>query len=435
MRGRPYLVPHYRCAVRCVLTNKTPTGTCRAPGRFEANFVRERLLDLAATRLGIDRAELRLKNFIRPEQMPYDTGLDLLGDPLVYDSGDYAETFCLALERAGYARWAERKRENSGAGPGRFGSSSRRLGIGFGAFVEKTGIGPPETARVTLNGGQVEVVTGAPSLGQGHETTLTQICAEALGVRLAQVHLLPTDTDRIATGGGTFGSRGAMVAGPAVHQAATQLRAQLLAAAAERWGVPVERLELRDGLVREPRSDRSLSLAELAAAAPEGQFVVEASFQPEHMAYAYGTQCVVVQVDTETGKVEVLTSVVAADLGRVLSPRLAEGQLQGAAAQGLGGALFEEFIHDPESAQPLATSFLDYLLPTASETPAVEAIALDHYPTPLTPLGAKGAGEAGIAAIANAVADALGPEGDAIRTLPITPLRVFEALHRGEQDE
>jgi aerobic carbon-monoxide dehydrogenase large subunit len=425
----PYEVPNYRCAMRCVMTNKTPTGTYRAPGRFEADFVRERLLDVAARRAGLDRAALRRRNFVPREAMPHDTGLAVNNEHVIYDSGDFAETFGIALERSRYQTLEDRSERERGA--------SRRIGIGFAPYVERTGNGPAETVRLALDGsGSVRLATGASSLGQGHETTFAQVCAETLGAEIERVYVEPVDTDLVNSGGGTFSSRGAVVACGAIHRAALLLRQRVLEAAAARWEVPVESLEIQAGWVIHAGSGGRIEMGALASSetpyVPTNPgFSVEASYQPEKLPYTYGTQCATVEVDTGTGKVRVLRYVIVADVGRVINPTVVDGQLRGAAAQGIGGALLEEFVYD-EQAQPLATTFMDYLVPTAAEIPDIECVALGNYPSPHTPLGVKGVGQSGIAgtgaAIANAVADALGENGDAIRHLPITPERVLRAI-------
>jgi aerobic carbon-monoxide dehydrogenase large subunit len=424
----PYDVPNYRCVMRCVMTNKTPTGTYRAPGRFEADFVRERLLDLAARRIGLDRAELRRRNFVPREAMPYDSGLVVNNEHVIYDSGDYGETFKMALDQAGY-----RELEDSGDR-----GAARRIGIGFAPYVERTGNGPAETVRLALDGsGSVRLATGASSLGQGHETTFAQVCAETLGVEIGQVCVERVDTDLLNSGGGTFSSRGAVVACGAIHQGALELRRRVLAAAAGRWGVAAESLQIEAGWVIHAESGRRLELGALASSetpyVPTSPgFSVEASYKPDELPYTYGTQCAVVEVDTGTGVVRVRRYVIVADVGRVINPTVVDGQLRGAAAQGIGGALLEEFVYD-EDAQPVATTFMDYLIPTAAEIPDIECVALGNYPSPHNPLGVKGVGQSGIAgtgaAIANAVADALGDDGGAaIRHLPITPERVLKAM-------
>lgn len=426
----PYVLPHYRCAVDCVLTNKTPTGTYRGPGQFESNFVRERLIDLAAVRLGIDRAEVRRRNFIRPEQMPYDTGIERFGTPVIYDSGDYAETFELALQRVGYDRFEEERALAADVG--------KLLGIGFASFVESTGTGPPESARVSLDAtGNVSIVTGAPSLGQGQQTTFAQVCAEVLQIPLEWVRVSPVDTDLLPAGGGTFASRGAVLAASAVYEASRVLRERLIERAAKRLGVPAEQLRLAEGAVIDDTTHQRLTFAQLARsdspyAAEDPELSVERSFQPPRTPFTYGTQAMVVEVDPETGQVAVRRGLIAEDPGRVINPHIVEGQLVGAMAQGLGGTLLEEFAYS-EDGQPLSTTFMDYLLPTAAETPAFAVAELEHYPSPLTPLGAKGVGESGIAAtgaaIANAVADAIGETaGEQIRVLPLTPERILAAL-------
>jgi len=416
----PYRVPNYDCTIDCVLTNKTPTGTYRSPGRYEANFVRERLLDLAANRLGLDRAEIRRRNFISSTEMPYDTGVELLDEELIYDNGDFREAFEAALDRIDYDGFPARQRQARQAG--------RRLGLGVACFVEKTGIGPPESARLSLNGsGCITLATGAASLGQGHETTLAQVVAGVLRSGGTPVRVVHGDTAAVDSGGGTFGSRGAVVAANAAQLAAQQLRQRLLQAGARWLGESLDGLELHDGAVH-GAAGNSVPLAMLAG---EG-ITVEASFKPDLMTYAYGTHAAEVEVDTETGQIAIRRYVVTTDVGRVINPAIVEGQLTGGAVQGIGGALLEEFVYDSD-AQPLATTFMDYLLPTAADVPAIEAITLASHPSPLNPLGVKGAGEGGIAAaggaIANAAADALSDLKLSITSLPLLPQRLLAPQH------
>ncbi|MDE0196296.1 MAG: xanthine dehydrogenase family protein molybdopterin-binding subunit [bacterium] len=375
----PYLVPSYRVRGHIRLTNKTPAGTYRAPGRFESTFVRERLMDAVAATYGLDPAEIRRRNLIPPESMPFDRGVNTLGTPVVYDSGDYARLLDRLLDHLGYESLREGLAARRGAG--------ERVGLGIGMFVEKSGLGPFDDVRVRrLDGGGVEVVTGAASVGQGMETVIAQICAEVLDVDYVDVTVRHGQTDMIGRGLGAFASRVTVMTGVAVYLAATELAAT-------------------------------------------GE-VAEATFNTEHMTYPYGAHAAVVRVDEGTGGVTVERYVVAYDVGRAVNPMLVEGQIIGGVAQGIGGALLELFAYDSDG-QPLATSFMDYLMPTVAEQPPVEVLLSEDAPSPLNPLGLKGAGEGGTtacgAAIAAAIDDAIGRPG-AVTSLPATPELVRSLL-------
>jgi CO/xanthine dehydrogenase Mo-binding subunit len=437
----PYRVPHYRADVTCVVTNKTPAGTYRAPGRFEATFVRERVVDMAARALGLDPAEIRRRNFIPPAAMPYDLGTTTHGSAVVYDSGDYPRLFAWALDRAGYDDLRAMQAEARRAG--------RHVGIGLAYVVEKSGLGPWESARVLVDGsGRVVVHTGIPSVGQGVETVFAQVCADVLGVRYEDVTVRHGDTDALPDSIGAFGSRGTVVGGNAVLGAAERVREQILAVAAHALEAHPADLELRDGAVRvRGVTDRALSLREVARAAgpshalaagrPPGLEALHYHRQ-ERMTYGHGLHLAVVEVDAETGVPRILRYVVAYDVGRAVNPMLVEGQITGGLAQGLGAALHEELAYD-EAGQPTAGTLLEYHLPAAADMPALELWVREDDPSPTNPLGVKGAGEDGIVAaggaVANAVADALAPLGVEVRALPLRPWRLRELIraagHRG----
>lgn len=377
----PYKVPAYRARGHIRLTNKTPAGTYRAPGRYETTFVRERLLDAVAAEYGLDPAEVRRRNLIPPEAMPFDRRVSTLGTHLVYDSGDYARLLDRLLDHVGYESLRTSLAERRRAG--------EMVGLGMGMFVEKSGLGPFDDVRVQwVDGGGVEVVTGAASVGQGMETAIAQICAEVLGVDYGDVTVRHGQTDMIGRGMGAFASRVTVMTGVAVYMAAGELAAT---------GKPAE-----------------------------------ATFTTDHMTYPYGAHAAVVRVDADTGGVTVERYVVAYDVGRAINPMLCEGQIIGGVAQGVGGALLELFSYDADG-QPLATSFMDYLMPTVTEQPPVEVLLSEDAPSPLNPLGVKGAGEGGTnacgAAIAAAIDDALGIPG-AITELPATP-ELVRSLIRG----
>ncbi len=413
----PYRWNALRITVRQALTNKSPAGTYRAPGRYEANFVRERIIDIAAHRLGIDPMEVRRRNLIPSEAMPYAPGTEADGHPLRFDSGDYERLVSKALKHFDHAamrRWRH-------ARPARH----RRRGLGAALFVEKSGIARWEYARVALSSsGRARVFVGSASVGQGVETVLAQICADALSIPFEAVEVLHGDTDRVPRGMGSFGSRATSLGGAAVMQAAQALRERLLHQAAEALEASERDLVL-DG-------DSVVVAGSLAARVALGQLVggpgswleEESVFDSKQMSFPYGLHLVAVEVDVETGGVCLERYAVAYDVGRAINPQLVEGQVVGGAAQGVGGALLEELAYD-ESGQLVSGSFMDYLLPTAREVPHVEVLITEDAPTPLTRLGAKGAGEGGTAgagaAVANAVSDALGVE---VTALPLSPDRV-----------
>ena len=413
----PYEMEAYRCRVRCVLTNKTPTGTYRAPGRFECNAARERLIDRAARLSGIGPVELRMRNLVRPEQMPYARGTSILGEEVAYDSGDYPAALAEAAALSGFG--------SSSAGAGRPGR--HRHGTGLACFVEKTGTGPFEGARAFLDrSGALVIATGACDVGQGLETCLAQIAGDALGVDHAGVTVRHGDTDLIPYGVGSFASRGTVMAGNAVHAAVSELRTRVLERAAARLEAEARDLVIEAGGVVRGAGGRSCTLAALAA---EPGLEAVHYFRCEQMAYSHGVAVARVGVDTATGHVVPERIWVLYDVGRVVNPAIVAGQVEGGVAQGLGGALLEELRYD-DTGQFLTGSFMDYLLPGTTDVPSIVHRDLGGSPSPRNPLGVKGAGEVGIAgvggAIANAVADALGDaERDSDR-LPLTPERVFE---------
>ncbi len=427
----PYAVPNYAVRISCVATNKTPTGTYRAPGRFEGNFVRERAVDMLALAAGLAPDEVRRRNFIPPDAFPYDVGTFALGEPITYDVGVYVSTLRRAMSDVGYERWRDEQRRARAQG--------RYIGLGLACFVEKAGPGPFETARVEVGvDGGVTVFSGGASVGQGLETVLAQICAQELGVPYDDVTVRHGDTAEIAEGVGAWGSRLTVVGGAAVMYAAQSVRQRLLDRAARWLEAPRQELVLDGGRawVR-GAPGRAVTVRELAAGAGAGAggdtgLSASHKFHVTKMTYPYGAHVAVVDVDVDTGQIRVLDYAIAYDVGRAVNPRLVRGQLEGGLAQGLGGALLEEFVYGDDG-QMLSGTFMDYLLPTAMEMPDRVAVAiLEETPTPLNPLGVKGAGEGGTAAagaaIANAVADALRPLGVEIASLPLSPERVLAAI-------
>jgi carbon-monoxide dehydrogenase large subunit len=424
----PYRIPNYSCEALCVLTNKTPTGTYRGPGRYECTFVRERLLDIAAARIGIDAIDLRRRNFIAPSEMPYEVGGASLSQRTVYDCGDYRSALDQALERVGYT--AARAGQAAGRREGRY------VGIGVGCVLEKAGLGPWEYARVEVDAtGHVVVY----SVGQGIETTLAQVVADELGVAAEGITVVHGDSGQVPFGVGGFASRGAAVALPAALEAARKVRAKVVRVAAALLEAHAEDLVVADGAVHvRGVPDRAVAFRELARAAVPGPPGMEPGlyaahfFEAPRMTYPYGTHVAVVEVDVETGVVSLRKYVITYDVGRAVNPLIVDGQLVGALGQGIGGALLEELVYD-EQGQLLTTTLMDYLLPTAMDMPAATtAQILEETPTPLNPLGVKGVGEGGSsgagAAIANAVADALAPLGVPITALPLSPNRLLALI-------
>ena len=428
----PYRVPAYRAVGHVRLTNKTPCGTYRAPGRFESTFVRERLIDRIAEVYGLDRLEVRRKNFISTDEMPYNREVDALGTPVVYDSGDYAGLLAQTATRIDLDSLKADVSQRRAAG--------ELTGLGYGFFVEKSGLGPFDGVRITVNeSGNVEVITGAASVGQGVETVIAQIVAETIGVRVEAVHVIHGQTNLIEYGMGAFASRVTVMTGSAAQIAATRIRKKGLATAAELLQVSTDAIELNDGVARVKDGSAEVSLAEIAKA--RGPFsplsdvddmglTAEGWFKTTHMNYPCGIHIALVAIDRDTGGVTVERYIVGYEIGHAINPMLVEGQISGGAAQGIGGALFEAFVYD-NSGQPLTASFVDYLIPTLNEVPPVDSLIFEDSPSPLNPLGTKGAGEAGIngagAAIAAAVDDALQMPG-AITELPISPQRVRELI-------
>jgi carbon-monoxide dehydrogenase large subunit len=411
----PYRWEAFSIDAHAVLTHRTPVGTYRGPGMTEATFVRERMLDLVAAELGLDPVELRRRNLITSAELPFVYDLGPESPPIAYDSGDFRAFFDRLLDEAGYEGLkVERDRRRS---------AGESIGIGVATGVELSGIGPFEDASVTgETDGTFTVRVGVGSLGQGIETAVAQIAAEELRVPVDAVIVHHHDTGDVASGFGSFASRSTVVAGNAVGLAAKELRQRAAAA----LGADADDIVFDEGRVYvRGKPDRSTQTADLGAA--------PGHFEKEHPSFSFGAAVSLVLVDRETGRVTPLRHVVAHDVGRAVNPALVRGQLAGAAAQGIAGALYEELPYD-EDAQPLAISLADYLMPTLTELPCVDVVVIEHE-VGSNPLGVKGAGEAGMlcapAAVANAVADALGRR--AVEALPLTPQNV-RALIRLEAE-
>lgn len=429
----PYRIPAYDGRLHMALTNKTPCGTYRAPGRYEGTFAREQLLDVAADRLGIAPVELRRRNLLTPAEIPHTRPLNALGTEVVLDAGDYPGLLDAAVSRT--RDWHEEA--------ARLRADGVPAGIGLAVFLEKSGLGPHETADVAVDpSGVVRVHSGGTSLGQGIETVLAQIAAERLTVPDDRVRVVNGDTDLQPYGMGSWASRSTVVGGSAVVRAADAVVDKARAAAARLLEADPADLVLDGGRFTVAGSpDATVTLAEVATACAPGGPGLAAGEEPglaarrvfavDHMTYPYGVHVALVTVDPGTGAVRVPRYLVAYEVGRAINPALVEGQLVGGAAQGLGGALYEEFRYD-DAGQPLATTFMDYLMPTAAETvPTVETLITEDAPSPDNPLGTKGAGEGGITAagatLASGVRAALGLRA-AVGRLPLTPSRVAELI-------
>ena len=434
----PYRVPAYRLELAVAFTNRVPTTVVRGAGRPQAVFAMERLMDRVARELGIDPAEVRRRNMVTADEMPYFVGLTFRdGKPLVYASGDFPKSQERALELCGHEGF--RARQAAARARGRY------LGIGIGNYVEGTGLGPFEgvTVRVLPNG-KVAVATGATTQGQGTATTLAQIVADEVGCAMADIVMSTGDTGAIPQGVGAFASRQAVNAGSSARMAGKSVREKVIALAARVLEVPQAEIELEDGRASARSGNRpSISLGELARLAQgmpgfsfaEGQapgLEHTAYFAPPQASYCNGTHVAEVEVDPFTGGVAILNYTVAHDSGNVINPMIVDGQVQGGVAHGVGNALLEWMRYDA-SAQPLTTTFQDYLLPGACNVPSC---AIEHVqtPNPLNPLGVKGAGEGGTipapAAIIGAIEDALSPFGVRFVEMPLTPARIIEALRK-----
>jgi aerobic carbon-monoxide dehydrogenase large subunit len=434
----PHRIRHMRVDVKAVLTNKTPNAPYRGAGRPETVFAMDRAVDCLARELGLDPAEIRRRNYIRGEELPYDFGMPYRdGNPLVYDSGDFAEALESALSASDYAEF---RREQDGL--------RRRhvyRGIGLSGYAEGTAIGPYEGATVKLDAsGRVLVATGAVNSGQGHETSFAQVAADALGVPLEWVTVIGGDTGAIPFGTGTYASRSAVTAGSSIAEAAKQVREKLVRAAATLLEASTADVDIVDGraLVRGTPSS-AIDLAKVIEASiptfarpgvASADFEATAYHHVPTVTWASAVHVAVVEVDRGTGYVKLLRYLVAHDCGKVINPLIVEGQVHGGVAQGVGGALFEEMVYDEEG-QLLTGTFLDYLVPTAMELPPIETVHLE-YPSPRNPLGIKGLGEGGAisppAAIANAIDDALAPFGVRVCETPASPARILALLEGAE---
>jgi aerobic carbon-monoxide dehydrogenase large subunit len=451
----PYRLDNYRYDFTALFTNRVPTSPYRGAGRPHGAFVMERVMDRLANELGIDRAEIRRRNLIQPDEFPYDVGVTFQdGGPTVYDSGDYPAGLERLLEEVGYEDFEARREAARREG--------RTIGLGMAAYVEGTGIGPYEGAAVNVQvDGTVTVSTGLSSQGQGHQTIFAQIVSDELGVPVERIRVRTGDTRGFGWGVGTFASRTAVVSGNAVHKAAAAVRRQAAELAARILEADPEDIELADGRVGVVGAPaQGIEIGQLAAIANPLRYAfgeesaqaalytrrVYASqevplpdgttpglnateyFSPASGVYGFGIHAAIVEIDEATCDVRILDYVIGHDCGRVINPVIVEGQLYGGAAQGIGGALYERMAYD-EDGQLLNASFMDFLMPYATELPEPR---LFHYetPSPNNALGVKGVGEAGTipvaGAIANAISDAIGVQID---KMPISPSELFELIH------
>ena len=434
----PYCIPHYDSSFTAVFTHKTTVTPYRGAGRQHGVFVIERLLDIAARELGIDRAEIRRRNFIPPAAFPYDNQIIYQDFTVLrYDSGNYAPMLEKLKAMIGYDEFVAREQAALRA-------QGRHVGVGIVCYVEGTGIGPYEGAKVQVqSSGRVSVATGIGTQGQGHFTSFAQIAADQVGVSVREVDVVTGDTDQFYWGAGTFASRGAVVAGNAVHQAATAVRGKILRTAAELFECAEADLVIAEGkvaIVGVP--GRAISLGELAEHANPMRGAVRAGtepgleatsyFGPEYGATAAGMQAMIVEVDPETMMLKILKFAMVHDCGTLINPLIVEGQVQGGIAQGIGNAFYEKLAYDSEG-QLQNASLADYLLPTALEVPHIE-LAHTVTPSPLNALGIKGVGEAGAIPVgplfAQAIEDALGlpDRGIELLEIPLSPGRLWEIV-------
>lgn len=435
----PYEVPAYRLNVKLALTNKVPVTSVRGAGQPQGVFVMERLLDRVAREIGLDRAELRRRNLVDAEKMPYTTPLKTRGDiQVVLDSGDYPKCQQDVLARAGWADFPARQQAARAQG--------HYLGIGMANFVEGTGRGPCEPVTVRISpSGKVHVYSGAAPMGQGTKTMLAQVVAEQLGAEMSNVTVSTADSAAISIGIGGFNSRQAVMAGSSAHLAAVKVRDKALLIAGHMLEAAPQDLEIEGGSIRVKGAPQmSVSLAEVARSVSglpgykrpgdlepgleaTEQMVVDA------MTYAHGTAAVEVEVDIGTGAVAIRRFVLGHDCGRIIHPMIVDGQLVGGAAHGIGNALFEWMGFD-DNCQPITTNFGEYLLVTATEMPKIELIHHESA-SPLNPIGVKGVGESGVipvpAAIISAIEDALSPFGVHITRAPITPAELVVLIEQG----
>ena len=424
----PYRIANVGVSVNVFLSNKTPVGTYRAPGRYESNFFRERLVDMAAADLGIDPAEIRRKNLVPESAMPYGIGKLVPYEPEgEYDTGDFLATFERALADSDWKRLNTRQGEDE---------NGWLHGTGIACFVETGGAGPAETARLVVRkeDGGIDLSIGSSALGQGHETVFAQICADALGIPFEGIRVFHGSTTLLDEGFGTYASRAIVMGGSAVLVTAEKLIETMRPLAAEALGLPNEALVWKNGRFETESGGASIDLATLAAAAPQ-EIRADGIFSSMRRTTSYGTHVAHVAVDKRTGQVRLIDYYVVEDVGRIVNPLIVHGQAVGGVVQGLGGAFLENLAYDANG-QFLAGSFADYLMPTATDFPSIHCNSLELSRAPSNPLGAKGAGEGGTtaagAAIGNAVSAALRKLGAEVHALHLTPSNVWSLIARAK---
>ena len=441
LRG-PYRIPNYQIECSSVLTNKTPLAVYRGAGHPQAAFCMERMIDIIARDLGVDRADLRRQNMLTADELPSDRGTQIvLAGDVIYDSGDYPRCLDMALDLMSYPKFLAEQKEAVAQG--------RYLGLGICSYVEETATGPYENATVRVDSaGKVTVLTGSVPQGQGHVTAFSQLVADEFDIDLEDVTVLHGDTDVVTDGIGTFASRAGAIGGAAARRAAEKVKTKAMKLAAHLLEVAETDLIWHDGAAHvDGVPDKKLGLGELATRATawntdlpdQMSFNLEETYhhQVPGIAFANATHIAVVEVHPQTGQIDILRYGVVHDCGTVINPVIVDGQVHGGVVQGLGGTMLEELPYNSDG-QPLATSFMDYLLPTASEIPHIEVAHLET-PTPLNPYGMKGAGEGGAVgspgAIVNAIDDALTPFGVTLTSSgPYSPARVLEILDQAGGD-
>jgi carbon-monoxide dehydrogenase large subunit len=415
----PYRIPHIDIDVALQLTNKTPVGTYRGPGRFETDFFRERLFDMVAQDLGLDRVAFRRRNLVSQREMPYQIAtITPFESKDEFDSGDYHATLDRCLDEI---KWTETSKLAGKLIDGRY------HGVAIGCFIEGGAAGPKESARIVLEpDGLYSVYVGSSAIGQGLETAFAQIAADALEVTIDRIRgVFHGSTSYVGDGYGAYHSRSVVMGGSAMLDAAKNLREAIRAQAAQRLGCEPAEVEIVEGSKAVGPAGKSIALNGLSS---EG-ISAEGAFLNKKHTYTYGAHAAHVAVDAKLGHVELIDYVVVADCGRIINPLTVHGQAIGSVVQGLGGAMMEHLVYDQQG-QLLTGSLADYLIPTASDFPNIRAVVLENHPSPINPLGAKGAGEGGIIAaggvMANAVANALSAFGAEPRELPLTPTRIWE---------
>ncbi len=414
----PYRIPNIHLESHVQFTNKTPSGTYRGPGRYETDFFRERMFDLVCADLKLDRVEFRRRNLVTKSEMPYHIAhITPFEADTEYDSGNYASALQRCLTEFDWKKKSEID--------GRF-IGGRHHGIAVGCFIEGGAAGPKENARMTIEpDGSITIHVGSSAIGQGLETVFAQIAADALEVTFDRVRILHGSTTLLNEGYGSYHSRAVVMGGSAMLLAAEKLREQIRDAAAARFGCSVAEITLDDDKVTGP-GGKSVKLGDFAGLSAEG------SFANHHHTYSYGAHAAHVAVDPNTGHIEILDYVATEDVGRIMNPATLRGQVLGALVQGLGGTFLERFAYDANG-QPLSTTFADYLMPTAPDFPNIRVFLMEEEPSPINPLGAKGAGEGGIipvgGVISNAVSSALKPLGVSVHDLPLSPSNVWQLIH------